>query len=123
MNLLRDRAGKGGIGCLGTIVVAVLIVYFGARVLPPWMHYQQFLDEMRSDARFGTTLTDSTIRIRLVAQADTLGLPPEARHIVIRRRGGRPPTITISADYTEKVLLPIFGVKLLHFTPTAKEPL
>ncbi len=123
MNRLRDRAGKGGIGCLGTIVMTVLVIYFGARFIPPWMHYQQFQDEMRSDARFGTTLTDSIIRIRLVAQADTLGLPPEAKRIVIRRRGGRPPTITISADYTERVDLPIFGIKLLHFKPKAEEPL
>lgn len=101
----------------------LLIVYFGARFIPPWMHYQQFRDEMRSDARFGTTLTDSVIRIRLVAQADTLGLPPEAKRIVIRRRGGRPPTITISAEYIVKINLPIFGIKLLHFKPKAEEPL
>lgn len=120
---MRDRAGKGGLGCLGTIVVFVLIIYFGARIIPPWMHYEQFQDEMRSDARFGTTLTDSIIRIRLLAQVDTLGLPAEARRITIRRRNGRPPTITISTEYTERITLPIFGVKLLHFKPTAEEPL
>jgi hypothetical protein len=123
VNLLRDRAGKGGKGCLGTIVIIVVVAYFGARVIPPWMHYEQFQDEMRADARFGTTLPDSIIRIRLVAQADTLGLPAEAKRIVIRRRSGRPPTITISADYSEKILLPIFGIKLLHFKPKAEEPL
>src|ERR1019366_302682 len=87
------------------------------------MHYEQCQDEMRSDARFGTTLTDSIIRIRLLAQVDTLGLPAEARRITIRRRNGRPPTITISTEYTERITLPIFGVKLLHFKPTAEEPL
>jgi hypothetical protein len=97
--------------------------YIGVRFLPPWMHYEQFRDEMRSDARFATTLTDSTIRLRLVAQADTLGLPPEARRIAIHRRGGRPPTITISAEYVEHINLPIFGMKLVHFKPTAEEPL
>lgn len=123
MNLLRDRAGKGGMGCLSAIVAALLVAYFGARFIPPWLHYEQFHDEMRSDARFGTTLTDSIIRIRLIAQADTLGLPPEAKHIVIHRRGSRPPIITISAEYTERVVVPIFGLKLLHFKPTAEEPL
>ncbi len=123
MSRLRDRAGKGGKGCLVTIVILVVAAYLGARLIPPWMHYEQFQDEMRADARFGTTLSDSTIRMRLVAQADTLGLPSDARRIVIRRHGGRPPTITISADYSEKIALPIFGIKLLHFKPKAEEPL
>jgi hypothetical protein len=122
VSLFRDRAGKAAKGCLGTIVIIVVAAYVGARVVPPWMRYEQFQDEMRANARFGTTLPDSIIRIRLVAQADTLGLPPDARRIVIRRRGG-PPTITISADYSEKITLPIFGIKLLHFKPKAEEPL
>jgi hypothetical protein len=123
VNLLRDRAGKGGMGCLGTIVLIVLVAYFGSRFIPPYMHYEQFRDEMKSDARFGATLPDSIIRMRLVAQADTLGLPPEAKRIVIRRHIGRPSTITISAEYTEKVMLPIFGLKPWHFKPKAEEPL
>ena len=123
VSLLRDRSGKGGLGCIGTIVLVVLVIYFGSRLIPPWMHYQQFQDEMRSNARFGATLPDSIIRIRLIAQADTLGLPPEAKHITIRRRIGRPSTIIISAEYAEKVNLPIFGIKLLHFKPKAEEPL
>lgn len=123
VSLLRDRAGKGGIGCLGTIVVFVLVIYFGSRFIPPWVRYEQFRDEMRSNAQFATTLTDSVIRLRLVAQADTLGLPSEAMRIVIRRRVGRPSTISISAEYTERVDLPILGIKLLHFKPKAEETL
>lgn len=120
---MRNRHGKGGLGCLGTIVVFGLIAWFGSRFINPYMHYEQFRDEMRSEARFGTSLPDSIILIRLRAQADTLGLPIEAKKISIRRRGGRPPTITISADYAEKITLPIFGIKLLHFKPKAEEPL
>lgn len=123
MNQLQDRAGKSGIGCLGSIVLIAAVVYFAARFIPPWIAYEQFRDEMKADARFATTLTDSAIRVRLIAQADTLGLPPEAKQIVIRRRAGRPPTITIGADYFVKVNLPIFGIKLVHFKPTAEEPI
>jgi hypothetical protein len=120
---LQDRAGKSGIGCLGTIVLLVLVAYFGGRFFPPWLANQQFRDEMKTDARFGATLPDSMIRMRLVALADTLGIPPEGKKISIRRRPGRPPTITISTAYTVRVTLPIFGVKLLHFKPSAEEPL
>lgn len=123
MNLTRNRAGKGGFGCVSTIVVMGLIMFFGSRFLKPWIHYQQFRDEMRSNARFATTLADSVMLIRLRAQADTLGLPAEAKKISIRHIRGRPNTITISAEYTEKVKLPIFGIKLLRFKPKVEEPL
>ena len=123
VNRVRDRAGKGGMGCLGTIVAFGLVVYFGSQFVPPWVRYEQFRDEMRTEAQFGTTLADSVIRIRLVALADTLGLPPEAKRITIRRRPGRPPTITISTEYTERIALPIFGVKLVRFKPKAEETL
>jgi len=118
-----DRAGRGGLGCLISVVLLVLIGYMGVKFLPPYMRYQQFRDEMRTEARFATTMTDSTIRNTLVARADTLGLPPAARRIVIARRGGHPATITISAEYVERVILPIFGLKLLHYKPTAESPL
>lgn len=110
-------------GCLVSIVLLVLIGYMGTKFIPPYMRYQQFRDAMRTDARFATTMQDSIIRIQLIAQADTLGLPAEAKRIQIRRRGGRLSTITISAEYTESVKLPIFGIKLLHYKPSAEAPL
>ena len=116
-----DRAGKSGLGCLGSIMLIIAVVYFGARFIPPWIAYEQFRDEMKSNARFATTLPDSTIRMHLLAQVDTLGLPPEARKIIIKHRPGRPPTITISADYFVKVNVPILGIKLLHFKPSVTE--
>ena len=123
MKIPRARDGKSGIGCLGSIIITILVIYFGARFIPPFLHYQQFRDEMKTEARYGASLQDSSIRLYLLAQVDTLGLPPEARKIVIRRRAGRPATITISADYFVKINVPIFGVKLLHFKPSVEEPL
>lgn len=123
VNRLVDRRGKSNIGCLGTLALLVAGAYLAAQFLPPLMHYEQFLDSMRSNAQFATTLTDSSIRDRLMAQADSLGLPPEAKKVVVLRRKGDPPTITISTEYTERVYLPIFGVKLLHFAPKVEESL
>ena len=121
--MTQDRAGRGGLGCLISIVLLVLVGYMGTRFIPPYMAYAQFRDAMRSDARFATTMADSTIHNHLIAQIDTLGLPPEARRIAIRRRLGHPSTITISARYSVNVKLPIFGVKVLHFKPSAEAPL
>lgn len=103
--------------------MVALVGYTALQFIPPWMHYAQFRDEMRANARFGTTLPDSVIKTRLVAQVDSLHLPREAKKITIRRRGGRPPTITISAEYDERVKVPIFGIKILHFKPTVQESL
>jgi hypothetical protein len=120
---MKDRAGRGGAGCLISVVLLVLVGYMGIKLIPPYMRYQQFRDEMRTEARFATTMNDSTIRNVLVARADTLGLPPAAKRITIARRGGHPSTITISAEYTERVDLPIFGVKVLHYKPSAESTL
>ena len=110
-------------GCLVSIVLLVLVGFIAVKYLPPYMRYAQFKDEMRTSARFATTVPDSIIRITLVARADTLGLPPEAKRIRIERRIGHPSTIIISAQYTEQVNLPIFGVKVLHYKPRAEAPL
>ncbi|HEY4322302.1 MAG TPA: hypothetical protein VGM77_14135 [Gemmatimonadales bacterium] len=118
---MSDRAGRGGPGCVGTLAIIAIIIFLVAGFFPPWLHYAQFRDQMRSEARYGVTLADSVISQRLMTLADTLGLPPEAKKLTIRRHGGRPPTITISSEYTERVNVPFFGVKLLHFKPTAEE--
>ena len=120
---MQDRAGRGGFGCLVSIVLLVILGYLGTRFIPPYMRYGQFRDSMRADAGFATTMSDSAIRSGLVAQADSLHLPPEAHRIRIRRAGGHPPTITISAEYSESVDLPIFGIKVLHFKPSVEAPL
>lgn len=121
--MAQDRAGRGAFGCLASIVLFVLVGYLGTQFIPPYLRYAEFRDAMRSDARFATTMPDSTIRNHLVAQADTLGLPAEAKRIVIRRRGGHPPIIIISTQYSESINLPIFGIKVLHFKPSAEATL
>ncbi len=120
VNVRPDRAGRGTLGCITSIVVLILVVFLVLKFLPPWMHYEQFVDAMRDDARYGVTLPDSAIRASLMAQADTLGLPPAARRIIIRR-GGIPPTIRISTEYSDTVWLPLLGPKVLHFKPAAED--
>jgi hypothetical protein len=120
---MRDRTGRGALGCIATIVVVLFAALVLVRVLPPYMHYLQFRDEMRADARFAVTLPDSVILVKLHAMADTLGLPAEAKHITIRRHPGRTETITIGSQYTEHVNLPIFGIKPWHFNVSVEETL
>ncbi len=99
-----------------SIAVAAIVIYVAALFGRPWFRYQEFRSEFKSAARFAQTLTDSTILVRLQAQADSLGLPRQARRIMIRRLGN-PPRITITAKYQETVTVPFIGTKILEFNP------
>jgi hypothetical protein len=118
----QSRRGSGTLGCLLWVVGAAVLIFLAVQFGKPWFRYQQFHDVMRSSARYAVTLPDSVIRTRLIAVADSLGLPKEARRVTIRRSSA-PAKIVISSGYTEKVNLPLIGPVMLKFAPRAEEAL
>ena len=105
----NGRAGKGSGGCLLTLVIFGLVIYFGLPVAEVYVRQYSFSEEMRADARLATGLTDAVIRRRLIDKADALGLPPEAiKNLKIRRTGGSDRQITIDSEYAETVTRPFF---------------
>jgi hypothetical protein len=118
---LRSRRGGSTPGCLVSLVIFVAAVYYGIHFGEPWFRYYQLLDEMRVSARLAPTLSDGVIHRRLEAKADELGLPDEARKFQISR-SGKPRKITITTQYSETVVVPLFSHTFI-FTPTAEEPL
>lgn len=118
----RNRSGRAALGCVGSIAILVVVIYLAAKLGPPWFRYQQFRDEMHTDAQFAISLPDSTIHDRLVLRADSLGLPVEARRVIIRRSIA-PRVITIRAQYQERVHLFLLGDRILTFKPHVEEPL
>jgi hypothetical protein len=68
---------------------------------------------MKQQLRFAETLTDRQIYDRIVARADSLGLPEEAKDITLERKGRH---ISVSADYTVMVELPLHN-RSFHFSP------
>ena len=113
--MVRSRRGSGKLGCLFSLLVVVAVAYFAVNIGEVYWRYYRFQDAMEQEARFATSRTDDAIRRRLATFADSLGLPEQATHIrVERRRDG----IQISADYSERVELPLF-VREFRFTPTA----
>jgi len=105
----NGRAGKGSSGCLLTLVIFGLVIYFGLPVAEVYVRQYSFSEEMRADARLATGLTDAVIRRRLIDKADALGLPPEAiKNLKIRRTGGSDRQITIDSEYAETVTRPFF---------------
>jgi hypothetical protein len=113
---MARRRGASRVGCLFLLLLFVAIAYFGVNVGEAYLRYYRYRDAMEQEASFSSRKTDAEIRQTLAAFADTLGLPPEAHRVQIRRR---PDAFTISADYFEQVELPLF-VHDFHFHPAAE---
>ncbi len=120
VTIWQDRAGRGALGCLTSLVVLAVLIYAGFVLGPPWLSYQQYRDEMKTEARFSVSLPDSVIRARLAVRADSLRLPEAARKVTIVRHGGSPPMIRIAADYRVHVWFLLLGERTLHFKPSVE---
>ena len=121
-----NEAGKGKLGCLIVVILLVGIVYVGKSVGTVYWRYYQMQDEVKSQATFAPGLTDKVILERLVAQADTLGLPLGADSWYIKRTTRAPKEIEISAAYDDSVVFQAFSwrrVLHFHFTPHARADL
>ena len=116
------RRGGSTAGCLAWVFLAAALIFLAVQFGKPWFRYQQFRDVMKNAARYAVTLPDSVIRARVMGSADSLGLPKEAKRVTIRRTGS-PGAIVISAEYTERVVLPLYGPVLVRFKPRAEEAL
>lgn len=113
----RARPGRSSLGCLVTLLLVVAAGYFGVNAAEAYWRYYQFQDAMKQEARFASRRSDDVIRSRLLAKADSLGLPAEAtRRLRVMRA---PELIRIDSDYHETVELPGV-VRQLHFTPRAE---
>ena len=117
----RSWRGTTTTGCLASLVVFAVLVYYGIHFGGPWLRYYQLLEEMRSAARLAPTLSDGVIRRRLEVKADELLLPPEAKKFVITR-SGKPRRIVITTQYSETVVV-LLLTHTFVFTPEAEEPL
>lgn len=114
--MVRTRRGAGSLGCLFTLLILAVIVYFSLPVGEAYFRYYRFEDEMKQAVRFARINRDAQIKRRLEMFADTVGLPPQARNVVVHRRDGR---ISVSSVYTEEFHLPGY-VRLQTFTPRAE---
>ncbi len=117
----RDRRGATSMGCLVSLLVVVAVLYYGVNIGELYFRYYRLLDEMQSQAQLAPSLDDGTIRRRIQAAAQDIGLPPEAQQIKIVRRAS-PREIVIETLYSETVDLPLFHHSF-DFHPKATQPL
>jgi hypothetical protein len=114
--MVRQRAGRGSLGCLVVLLIFAAIVYFGVNVGEVYWRFYQFQDAMRQEVRFAAHNNDNLILRRLRAEADSLGLPEGAGLVTLQRDGRH---IELESDYYEHVELPGM-VKEVHFNPHAE---
>jgi len=117
-----NRAGKTNLGCLTSLLVFVGLLYYGVNIGELWFRYFRFLDEMKTQVRFAAVIDDETIRRRLQATADELGLPDSVANRIVIRRSANPREIRIETRYSESVDLPFFHHTFV-FRPKATQPL
>jgi hypothetical protein len=112
----RARHGRSAFGCLLFLAFLGAIGYIGFQVGSVYFRYYQFRDADRQEALFAEQTSDDTIITRLRDEADSLGLPPEAQHIHVRRSKH---LVQIWTEYTDSVVLPGL-VHEIDFVPHAE---
>jgi hypothetical protein len=113
--VVKHRRGATTFGCLLTTLLMVAIGYFGHRIGQVYWTAKEYEGVIKASVMAAETLTDKQIYDRIVAKADSLGLPEEAKEISLERVGRH---ITVSADYMVMVELPLHN-RSLHFSPSA----
>lgn len=115
-----SRAGKSSLGCLTSLLILAAGVYFGVNLFEVYWRFYEFQDAMKQEVRFASQIPDDAMRRHLAAFADSAGLPEDAGHVIVKRgrvQGGT--SVRVSADYFERVELPLFA-RDLHFAPHAE---
>jgi hypothetical protein len=106
-----------------SLLLFVAALYYGVNIGEVYFRYYRLVDEMQTQARLAAAIDDGTIRRRIQAAVEEIGIPDSAggRQLVVRRTAS-PRQIVIETRYSETVSLPFFNHSFsLH--PRAIQPL
>jgi hypothetical protein len=117
--MVKSRPGKSSLGCLFMLLLVSAGLYFGVNIGETYWRYYQYVDAMRQELKYNGARPDSLIREHLWVEADSLGLPEDAKEIAIDR-DARARTVRVSADYAEQIELPLM-VRTITFHPHAED--
>lgn len=118
--MVTGARGASKLGCLLSLVLFTGTAYYGIEVGRMYWRYYALVDEMKEAARFAASQSDEVIRRTLVARMDQLGIPAEAKRLVVRR-SGPPDRIAIRTSYRERLDLP-WQPRYLTFRPAVEAP-
>ena len=122
VSVLRSPRGATSSGCLFSLLIFVAALYYGVNIGEVYFRYYRLLDEMQTQTRVAAALDDGTIRRRIQAAVEEIGLPDEAGANISVRRTDSPREIVIDTRYSEQVSLPLFN-HTFNFKPRATQPL
>jgi hypothetical protein len=121
--VVRARArGASSTGCLISLLLFVAVLYYGVNIGEVWFRYYRLVDEMKTQVRLAAALDDGTIRRRLQAAVQDIGLPDSAGAKLVVVRTAAPREIRVETHYSESVHLPLFN-HTFNFHPKATQPL
>ncbi|MFN2571540.1 MAG: hypothetical protein ABR537_08005 [Gemmatimonadales bacterium] len=117
-----SRRGASSSGCLISLLIFVAALYYGVNIGEVYFRYYRLLDEMQTQTRVAAALDDGTIRRRIQAAIEEIGIPEAAGNNLVIQRTAYPRQIVIETRYAESVSLPFFNHAFsLH--PRATQPL
>ena len=121
--MVTSRRGASSSGCLLSLLIFVAVLYYGVNIGEVFFRYYRLLDEMQTQTRLAAAIDDGTIRRRIQAAVEEIGIPDSAggRPLTIRRTAN-PRQIVIETQYSEAVSLPFFN-HTFAFHPRATQPL
>jgi len=102
------EAGRIKVGCLLTLLILALVGYYSIKYFEIRFRFYQMQDEVNTQAHFAPVMSDDVIRRRLVAQADSLGLPLGPKKWSIHRSTA-PREIVIAAQYEDSLVIALPG--------------
>lgn len=118
-----SRRGASSSGCLLSLLLFVAALYYGVNIGEVYFRYYRLLDEMQTETRLAAGLDDGTIRRRIQAAIEEIGIPESAGGADLQiRRTSQPREIVIETRYSESVSLPFFNHSF-SFHPRASQPL
>jgi hypothetical protein len=121
--VITSRRGASSSGCLFSLLLLVAALYYGVNIGEVYFRYYRLLDEMQTETRLAAGLDDGTIRRRVQAAIEEIGLPDSAGGGQLQiRRTASPREIVIETRYSEAVSLPLFNHSF-SFHPRATQPL
>ena len=121
--VITSRRGASSFGCLMSLLIFVAALYYAVNIGEVFFRYYRLLDEMETEAHLAAGLDDGTIRRRIQAAIEEIGLPDSAGNRQLQvYRSSSPREIVIETRYSEIVSLPFFNHSF-SFQPRTAQPL
>jgi len=121
--VITSRRGASSFGCLLSLLIFVAALYYAVNIGEVFFRYYRLLDEMETEAHLAAGLDDGTIRRRIQAAVEEIGLPDSAGNRQLQvYRSSSPREIVIETRYSEIVSLPFFNHSF-SFHPRTAQPL